>query len=311
MLKFGQVKPFRPILSKREPQALAERLTSLRQFVAVQRLPLLAVGSTTEPSQFVGFERGHRGRLVVRARNSTVYRAALEDAYILAYVTTKEIKAFDYLCATLGTVEIKPEIMLQEMGRKVSASSIAELIGGLRRIHMTQVSVENWGPRGITESGPLLEVTPNDDRTTFHASTPDWLDDEIHANRIIRVTSEELKYTGALAVLLGWAKGRVGRKLDDHRMITRAEALNRAGAFPPGSDYWTEISNAVAANDVPGFDFDLTMFNGQAAIIVRPAAAATVSPREFDENNTLTLEGFDDDQTTASSDSEIILFEDE
>jgi len=143
---------------------------------------------------------------------------------------------------------------------------------------MTQVWVQNWGLRHITTSEPLLSIQKFEGR--YIAILPDSLWDEISAprTRVVRIKHDNLALNGARALLFGWAKGFVGKKIGDARHITKGEAIKRAGPFGLGKDPWTEIQYAIAANDIPGFDFSVTKPKGYPTIEVRTAKEPNTRP---------------------------------
>jgi len=279
MSEFGsQENPFRSAENDSPSSEKSAPLKHVKQFVAAWRIPLLAPAATIQPTHFVGFERGNRVEVKVWTRNQKVNRATFDDAYILAYCATRLVRTYDKTLTEIEQVEIDPRKLLQEMGRSAAPEDISEVINALRRLHMTQVWVQNWGLRHITTSEPLLSIQKFEGR--YIAILPDSLWDEISAprTRVVRIKHDNLALNGARALLFGWAKGFVGKKIGDARHITKGEAIKRAGPFGLGKDPWTEIQYAIAANDIPGFDFSVTKPKGYPTIEVRTAKEPNTRP---------------------------------
>ncbi len=261
-----------PPFIKREPEKNPKFTTFAIQLAAAMRLPILAPALTLQKSSFMGFEKGNKVKVTVSALNENISRALIDDGHILAYVATQALRVFDKQLVYLGCDVIDPEKMLQEMRLPSGPDDIRKTIDGMRRLHLTKVTVENWGPARMTVSERLLSVELLDGK--YYTQMPDWMDDEITAfyPRVARIPLEALAYRGARAVLFGWAKGFVGRKVGDARLISKGEAVMRAGPFGEGAEPWDELTKAVIANDIPRFDFSLTTDGGWPAIMVQRAA---------------------------------------
>lgn len=279
---FRQAKPFRPLPIKTSGTSKSRSIAidkHPRQFVAILRLPILAVAPTLERSIFRGWERGHKVSMTVSARNRTIGRATVEDAYVLSYVASRATETFNARLCPGMFVEIEPRMMLEELGMPADPAACERVIASLRRLVMTDLRVYNWGDRAISEMGPLLPIEPcAKDKRRFLISVPDWLQDEIQAPRIATIPPEALTFSGFRARLYGWAQGRVGQKLGDARFITQREALTRLGPIPPGTDPWDAILAAAVADDVPGYGLGLEAFDGQPAIAVRRRIERTPVP---------------------------------
>ncbi|MEO8722956.1 MAG: hypothetical protein ABI395_05440 [Sphingobium sp.] len=274
---FVQVNPFRKNSGAKKGETFRPD-KHLRQFVAVHRLPILAIEPTSAPDRSQVWERTKKVEMIVSTRNKAIGRATFDDAVPLAYICSEATRMFNTHSSSCGFVELDPARMLAELGQPVDDAGIEAVKASLRRLVMTTVEVRNWGSQSIRQRDELLFVTPVDNASRFYVSLPEWLQDEIAAHRITRIPAETLAYRGVRGRLYGWAKGLVGQKLDGIRYIPQREALARIGMMAPGSNAWTIIAQAVVANDVPGYDFSLQIFKGQPAIAVREQVPFTPAP---------------------------------
>ena len=239
-------------------------------------MPVLSTHSTQSDYFYEGWEQRRQVQLRVSRRYRNSQRALTADAYVLSYVASEATRHLNRSGFAITQLDVEPRKMLEAMKLPSDDDSVCLLVQAFRRLTATVIDIRNWGKWAFSDKSPLLEIQAISD-TTYRIHLSDWLQEELSAHRIMKISPEALRLDGLRGLLYGWAVGRIGPEYSEGRIIRQREALARAGSFPPDCHPWNEIVQAVSANDVPGFDYALDMFEGQPAIAVTPR----VSDSEF------------------------------